>query len=495
MKTLLGTKKPKKQKNALLGHFYFNIVKLLLKMLLLFQAKNDILSSKYDFVVGCFMNIQEIWETAEKILKESMSEVSYNTWFSDISPLKIENGTVILGMPKGAALNITPTMYTEQIRKAIFSACGMDLNVSIIEKPVEKITPANPSKRDDFSVFPLNPKYTFDQFVVGPNNEFSHAACLAVAQTPATKYNPLFIYGGTGLGKTHLMQAVGQLLKQVHPEWRVTYTTSENFTNELVDAILRDTNVSFREKYRLTDVLLIDDIQFFSKKERTQEEFFHTFNELINNKKQIVLTCDRPPKEIPLLDDRLRTRFESGLLADIQAPDYETRLAILRKKILSNEVNVNFPYEVLDLIATHVKSNIRELEGAVKKIMAYHEISHKDIDLNLANTILSDYLTTMQNQQIDASRIIKKVEGKFLLSEQEIKSSKRDRKTAHARQIAMYLLRELTDMSFPQIGMELGGRDHTTILHGFNKIKTAAEKDIVLLNIIKELIEEIKTDY
>ena len=438
------------------------------------------------------MNSQEIWSRASKILKDNMSEVSYNTWLSDVSPLKIENGTFFLGMPKGAALNITPTMYTDQIRKAIFSASGIDFSISIIEKPIPEEEPVVSSKKDDFPGMPLDPRYTFDQFVVGPNSEFSYAACLAVAQSPAIKYNPLLIYGGIGLGKTHLMQAIGHHIKQTHPDWRITYTTSENFTNELIDSILKKTNIAFREKYRTTDVLLIDDIQFFAKKERTQEEFFHTFNELKNNNKQIVLTSDRPPKDIYPLEDRLRSRIANGLMTDIQSPDYETRLAILRKKIISGDFNVELPYEVMDLIASQVKTNIRELESAIQKIMAYHEISHKDIDLNLANTILSDYFSTVHNQQVDATLVIKTVEDYFNLKEQDIKSSKRDRKTAFPRQIAMYICRELTDMSFPQIGEEFGGRNHSTVMSAVNKIKSEIETNLSALNIINELIEKIK---
>lgn len=339
----------------------------------------------------------------------------------------------------------------------------------------------------------LDDKFTFDRFVVGSSSEFAYAASLAVSESPGTKYNPLLVYGSTGLGKTHLMQSIGNAVINVHPDWNVLYITSERFTNDFVESIHRKSNIKFREKYRSLDVLLIDDIQFFANKERLQEEFFHTFNELKNNGKQIVLTSDRPPKDIYPLEERLRTRIEGGLMADIKPPDYETRMAILKKKLSISGQNLNLPYEVIDLIASQIKSNIRELEGAVKKIMAYHEISHNDIDLSVANSILSDYFSTVKNQQIDANTVIKAVEKYFQLNESAIVSSKRDRKYSYPRQIAMYICRELTDLSLPQIGSQFGGRDHTTVIHSINKIKNEIESNLSALSLINDIIEKIKT--
>lgn len=339
----------------------------------------------------------------------------------------------------------------------------------------------------------LDDKFTFDRFVVGSSSEFAYAASLAVSESPGTKYNPLLVYGSTGLGKTHLMQSIGNAIINVHPSWNVLYITSERFTNDFVESIHRKSNIKFREKYRSLDVLLIDDIQFFANKERLQEEFFHTFNELKNNGKQIVLTSDRPPKDIYPLEERLRTRIEGGLMADIKPPDYETRMAILKKKLSISGQNINLPYEVIDLIASQIKSNIRELEGAVKKIMAYHEISHKDIDLSVANNILSDYFSTVKNQHIDANTVIKAVEKYFQLNESAIVSSKRDRKYSYPRQIAMYICRELTDLSLPQIGSQFGGRDHTTVIHSINKIKNEIESNLSALSLINDIIEKIKT--
>lgn len=378
-----------------------------------------------------------------------------------------------------------------------YFSSGLEVKLPVTEG-VQTNSPASASPSPSADSFytnnsNLDDKFTFDRFVVGSSSEFAYAASLAVSESPGTKYNPLLVYGSTGLGKTHLMQSIGNAIISSHPSWNVLYITSEKFTNDFVESIHRKSNIKFREKYRSLDVLLIDDIQFFANKERLQEEFFHTFNDLKNNGKQIVLTSDRPPKDIYPLEERLRTRIEGGLMADIKPPDYETRLAILKKKLSLSGQNLNLPYEVIDLIASQIKSNIRELEGAVKKIMAYHEISHNDIDLSVANNILSDYFSTVKNQHIDANTVIKAVEKYFQLNESAIVSSKRDRKYSYPRQIAMYICRELTDLSLPQIGSQFGGRDHTTVIHSINKIKNEIESNLSALNLINDIIEKIKT--
>ena len=455
------------------------------------------------YVLGGFlMNVQEIWLKTIPILRQGLSDTSYQTWFSELSPIEINEGVFLLGSPSELSANMINTMYTEYIKKCVFSVCNKDYIIRVISLDIPESEKDytissveilnNKSSKENRSLL-LDPMLSFDHFVVGANNEFAHAASIAVAENPGQKYNPLLLYGGTGLGKTHLLQAIGNLIKNENPDTNIIYVTSEQFTNELIDAIHKRTNVAFREKYRNADVLLIDDIQFFASKERTQEEFFHTFNELKSRGKQIILTSDRPPREIYPLEARLQTRIEGGLMADIQPPDYETRLAILRKKMTLNEFQVELPFDVLNLIAQQVKTNIRELEGALKKIAAYHEISHKDINLEMAHTILRDYISALSNHQVDVDLIVYNVEQYFHLKNSEIKGSKRDRKIAYPRQIAMYICRELTNMSLPQIGNKFGGRDHSTVLHSVNKIKSEIETNLNTLNLINELISRIQS--
>ena len=318
----------------------------------------------------------------------------------------------------------------------------------------------------------LNPKYTFDTFVVGSNNKFAHAASLAVAESPGEIYNPLFLYGGVGLGKTHLMHSIAHFILKNNPSSRILYATSEEFTNELIEAIRNGNNTAmskFREKYRNIDVLLIDDVQFIIGKESTQEEFFHTFNTLHGAKKQIILSSDRPPKDMDILEDRIRSRFEWGLLADIQSPDYETRMAILRKKEELDGYNVGD--DVIEYIAKNIKSNIRELEGSLNKIIAYANLEKREINLSLAEQVLKDIISPNEKKIITPEYIISTVAEHFDLSPADIMGSKRVSKIVHPRQIAMYLCREMTDVSLIVIGKCMGNRDHTTIMHGIEKIE------------------------
>ena len=335
----------------------------------------------------------------------------------------------------------------------------------------------------------LNPKYTFDSFVIGNSNRFAHAASLAVAESPAKAYNPLFIYGGVGLGKTHLMHAIGHYILANNPKSKVVYVSSEKFTNELINSIKDDKNVEFRNKYRNVDVLLIDDIQFIAGKERTQEEFFHTFNDLHEANKQIILSSDRPPKEIPTLEDRLRSRFEWGLIADIQPPDFETRIAILKKK--ADVENLNIPNEVMVYIATKIKSNIRELEGALIRIVAFSSLTNKEIGIDLASEALKDIISSRNSKQVTIELIQDIVSSYFNLKVEDFKSSRRTRNITFPRQIAMYLCRKLTDMSLPKIGEEFGGRDHTTVIHACEKISKGLKEDENLQDNIAELTKKI----
>ena len=335
----------------------------------------------------------------------------------------------------------------------------------------------------------LNPKYTFDSFVIGNSNRFAHAASLAVAEAPAKAYNPLFIYGGVGLGKTHLMHAIGHYALQNNPNTKVVYVSSEKFTNELINAIRDDKNDEFRNKYRKVDILLIDDIQFIAGKERTQEEFFHTFNELHGANKQIILSSDRPPKEIPTLEDRLRSRFEWGLIADIQAPDFETRMAILKKKADVEKLNV--ANEVMVYIATKIKSNIRELEGALIRIVAYSSLTNRPITVELAGEALKDIISNKQNKNVTIDVIQDVVAAYFNLRIEDLKSQRRTRNVAYPRQIAMYLSRKLTDMSLPKIGEEFGGRDHSTVIHAYEKISDSLNTDESLQHTVNDITKKL----
>ena len=336
----------------------------------------------------------------------------------------------------------------------------------------------------------LNPKYTFDTFVIGNSNRFAHAAALAVAEAPAQAYNPLFIYGGVGLGKTHLMHAIGHYILNQNPHSKVVYVSSEKFTNELINSIRDDRNNEFREKYRNVDVLLIDDIQFIAGKESTQEEFFHTFNALHEANKQIIISSDRPPKEIPTLEDRLRSRFEWGLISDIQPPDLETRIAILKKK--AKMENLNIPDDVMLYIATKIQSNIRELEGALIRIVAYSSLTNKEVTVELAEEALKDIISDTKPRKITVDLIKEVVAKEFNVKIEDFNSKKRTRAIAYPRQIAMYLTRELTDLSLPKIGDEFGGRDHTTVIHAYDKIANDIKESEDFKNRVDNLIKDIK---
>lgn len=354
-------------------------------------------------------------------------------------------------------------------------------NVHVRETP-EQIAPGDASS--------LNPKYTFETFVTGNSNRFAHAAALAVAESPGKVYNPFFMYGGVGLGKTHLMHAIGHKILQNHPEMRVLYISSEKFTNELINSIRDGNPEAFRQKYRNIDVLLVDDIQFLSKKEHTQEEFFHTFNTLHDANKHIILSSDRHPREIQTLEDRLRSRFEWGLITDIQAPDLETRIAILKKKALLE--NLNVPNDVMVYIASRIDNNIRELEGALTRVVAYASLTKQTISTDLVAEALKNVFPSTKTKEITLELIQEIVASYFKIKIDDLHAKKRTRNLAFPRQIAMYLCRELTDTSLPQIGSCFGGRDHTTVIHAYDKISKERNEDIKLDNTIKELIGRIE---
>ena len=446
--------------------------------------------------------LKGLWEKTLNIIKSEMSEVSFNTWIKSCEPISISSNTIKISVPNSFTQDILEKRYKDLVINSIEAACSKLYKIEFliaseiqdIEEIPEKKKASN--NKDTMSVTVndemssiLNPKYTFASFVIGNSNRFAHAASLAVAESPAQAYNPLFIYGGVGLGKTHLMHAIGHYILQNNPNAKVVYVSSEKFTNELINAIKDDKNEEFRNKYRNVDVLLIDDIQFIAGKERTQEEFFHTFNTLHEANKQIILSSDRPPKEIPTLEDRLRSRFEWGLIADIQAPDFETRMAILKKKADVEKLDV--PNEVMVYIATKIKSNIRELEGALIRIVAYSSLTNRDITVDLASEALKDIISNKQNKNITIDIIQDVVAAYFNLRVEDLKSQRRTRNVAYPRQIAMYLSRKLTDMSLPKIGEEFGGRDHTTVIHAYEKISESLNNDESLQHTINDITKKL----
>ena len=440
------------------------------------------------------MDIVSLWEKTLQLIKGELSPPSFNAFFKQIKPLQIQSNTLILLVPNDFTKGILEDRYLNLIESSVNQKKKKkhDIKFVLSEDDVAGLKKNHNIEEDDNKLkknYPnLNPKYTFDTFVIGNSNRFAHAACVAVAEAPARAYNPLFLYGGVGLGKTHLMHAIGHHIMEQKKDPKVVYVSSEKFTNELINSIKDDRNEEFRNKYRNVDVLLIDDIQFIAGKERTQEEFFHTFNSLHEANKQIIISSDRPPKEIPTLEDRLRSRFEMGLITDIQAPDFETRMAILRKKAQMEDIDV--PNEVTVYIAKNIKSNIRELEGALTRVVAYSSLTNKTISFELASEALKDIISTSKHEEINVNRIKEKVSSVFSLKMEDFNSKKRTRSISYPRQIAMYLSRELTDLSLPKIGEEFGGRDHTTVIHAHDKIS----KDIENNEDFKEKINKIILD-
>ena len=433
--------------------------------------------------------LKQIWEKVLEDLSKEISVVSYDSWIKPIRAEAIDDTKITLKVPFAVNKNMIMTKYFSLIESCLESVTShkFDIDVVVDEESRSK-TEVDPITAKNT----LNPKYTFSSFVVGNNNNLAYVASLAVAERPAKTYNPLFLYGGSGLGKTHLMQAIGNYFIENYPKKRVLYTTSEKFTYELVTAIREKTNQAFRNKYRNVDLLLIDDVQFFANKELAQEEFFHTFNALFERDKQIVLTSDRLPSEIPQLEERLVTRFNSGLLADVQPPDYETRMAILKNKIQSEYLSVDD--EIMEFIADSIKSNVRDLEGAVKRILVYAGIKRtNEISMELATEALRDILSVQPKRTLTAKVVIDEVEKYYRLSKGSIVSKKRSADIALPRQVAMYICREiLDDPSFPKIGEAFGGRDHTTVLHNVRKIGTDIETDAELAKTVKEIISNIK---
>lgn len=450
-------------------------------------------------------NLSSLWQQVLKILSNELNnDMSFNTVLKPTRLVNIEENLATVEVPNDFIKSVIEKRYINLLKDILGSI--LKQNISIVVKISENANDSDPyseqislssgffeeQKQQVTTEKPcLNSKYTFDTFVVGNSNRFAHAASQAVAESPAKAYNPLFIYGGVGLGKTHLMHAIGHQILEQDPSCKVVYLSSEKFTNELISSIRDDKNVQFRNKYRTMDVLLIDDIQFIAGKERTQEEFFHTFNALHEANKQIVISSDRPPKEIPTLEERLRSRFEWGLITDIQPPDFETRIAILQKKAMMEGLKV--PNDVINFIATKIQTNIRELEGALIRIVAYSSLTDNPIDLNLSKEVLKDLLPETKPKEVNAQRIVEEVGNYYSIKTEEFKSKKRTKDVAFARQVAMYLCCNLTDLSLPKIGEEFGGRDHTTVIHARDKIQSEIEKDHQLSLVIDNLKNKLQS--
>lgn len=439
-------------------------------------------------------SLDNIWTQVLNLIKVELTEVSFNTWLKTIEPISISEDKVVLAAPNEFTKGILEGRYLNLIDSALTQVTEQEFKIQFIIPGEEQAKEIEATPIQDNIEYKeraqLNPKYTFDTFVIGNSNRFAHAASLAVAEAPSKAYNPLFIYGGVGLGKTHLMHAIGHYILNQNPDSKVVYVSSEKFTNELINSIREYRNEEFRNKYRNVDVLLIDDIQFIAGKEGTQEEFFHTFNALHEANKQIIISSDRPPKEIPTLEDRLRSRFEWGLISDIQPPDLETRIAILKKK--ANMENIEVEDGVMLYIASKIQSNIRELEGALIRVVAYSSLTNSKITEELAEEALKDIISANKIVEVTPKLIKEVISKEYKIKMEDFDSKKRTRAIAYPRQIAMYLTRELTDLSLPKIGDEFGGRDHTTVIHAYDKITKELEEDLELKQKIDNIIKDIK---
>lgn len=443
-------------------------------------------------------------------VEHELSNVSFSTWIQPLKVYDVVDNIVYILVNMNASVEYIEKKYLLPFKVCIAEITGTEFEVVFISEDDEKLNEiqnmsieAGQKKRSKSVAEKagLNPKYTFDTFVVGGNNNFAHAASLAVAESPGEVYNPLFLYGGVGLGKTHLMHSVAHFILEKNPKKKVLYVTSETFTNELIESLKKgktagdESEISkFRNKYRSNDVLLIDDIQFIIGKESTQEEFFHTFNHLHTSGKQIIISSDKPPKDIETLEARLRTRFEWGLIADISAPNYETRMAILKKKIeLDHLEKYNIPHDVLDYIAANIKSNIRELEGSLNKLIALYKLNHYEnpIDITLASEALKDMISSENTRKVTPELILDIVSEHYNISTADLRSNKRNAEIAYPRQIAMYLIRTMTESSLKAVGVVLGGKDHSTVKYGIEKIENEASTSDTLTNTLNILRKKI----
>lgn len=449
----------------------------------------------------CFIS-QEIWADVLGYVRKNISEVEYHTWFAPVKNLGVQEGSLVLGVRNSFAQEWFRKHYLDLLEDALRSLGAQNPAVSFQVLPAVQEAmfmpqdppppPGPPTRSPSPAPFEnrksLNPKYTFENFVVGPNNNLAHAAALAVAESPGKAYNPLFIYGDVGLGKTHLMHAVGHYMMERFPGKRIEYVSTESFTNDLINAIRDDKMTLFRNRYRSVDLLLVDDIQFLARKERTQEEFFHTFNALYENHKQIILSSDRPPRDIQTLEGRLRSRFEWGLITDIQSPEFETRVAILKMNAEHNRIDI--PQDVLELIARQVTSNIRELEGALMRVVAFSSLNNVPFSRAVAAKALSNVFTP-QEVKVEMIDVLRQVAAHFNMPQDVVRGAGRVREVVVPRQVAMYLIRELTSHSLPEIG-QFFGRDHSTVMHAVSKVTEQMGKDSELTAAVSSLRRQMQ---
>jgi chromosomal replication initiator protein len=445
---------------------------------------------------------QTIWQRAKATIRETLSTSTYEIWFENADAAGLDGGTFLLSVPNDFTKSRIESRFLPLIEDSLQEVVGEEVPVRVVVNPSANKGKQAPSDSPSLSAFKseprvlkeLNPKYTFDSFVIGSSNRFAHAAALAVAEAPARAYNPLFIFGGVGLGKTHLLQAIGHYAATNNPEMSVKYLTIEMFTNDFINSLMDKRIDEFKRRYRQNDILLIDDIQFLENKEQTQEEFFHTFNTLYEAGNQIAIASDRPPKEIATLEERLRSRFESGLITDIQPPDVETRIAILRKKVKADGISIPESEidDVLSFIANGIPTNIRELEGALIRVVALASLTCSKITLSLAKDALKDLLPAKIDTCITIDMIQNEVCRTFGLSMSDLKGDKRSQSIVYPRQIAMYLCRELTEASLPQIGRKFGGRDHSTVLYAINKISKLIKEEREVYTRVQQLTSKLK---
>ena len=437
-------------------------------------------------------SFKDVLEAAQLYCKGQMAEPTYNLYIDGLEPVSFEDSShITLSVRNDFICKIVSDRYLGLLKEAFKSVLGFDVDIQLV---VPSTPPHEVVLAQQYDLNPASPQgnyeFTFENFIKGPSNQFAFAAAQAVAANPSGAYNPLFIYGGSGLGKTHLLTAIQIEIKRTHPDFVIMYVTCEQFTNELIAAIRAGSTEDFRMKYRVADLLLVDDIQFIAGKESTQEEFFHTFNTLYESKKQIVLTSDRPPKDIATLEDRLKTRFEWGLTADIQPPDFETRIAIIKRK--AELLDIVVPDNVSEYIANKLKSNIRQLEGAVKKLKAYYLLEGKAPNINTAQAAISDIINNDQPAPVTIEKIIEEVGRTFGVSPDDIRSAKRNAAVSNARQIAMYVVRDITQLPMASIGEEFGGRDHSTVVYATQQVEKNMVKDPRTKATIEDIIKNIR---
>lgn len=442
---------------------------------------------------------KNIWQNVVDELSKELSETAMNLWIKPIEPIKYESDCAVLVVESPFHRDIVMSKYRDVIRETFSRVVGFEIDINVLsadeyhhEKPkrTEEENNQEPVSRDSAVAVSLQKEYTFENFIVGDSNNHAYAACVAVANNPGTTYNPLFIYGNTGLGKTHLLHAIKNRILANNPSAKVLYIKSEDFINDFINMTQGGDRSEFKDKYRTLDVLLVDDIQFLAGKDSTQIEFFHTFNTLYENKKQIILTSDRPPRDIQVLDERLRSRFESGVTTDIYLPEYELKVAIIRQK--AKLYNINLSEDVIDFIAQRIKNNIRQLEGVIKKLLAYKLISDTPISVPVAQSAIRDITNENEPIPVVVDKVITEVSREFNVSQDSIKSKSHKQEIAFARQIAMYILREITDMSLPEIGREFSGKDHSTVHYSIKKIEDMMEENNMLKIRIDEIISNIK---